>query len=152
MFCLMQLGNSVVRAVSGNFTRLENLHLTLAFIGESNNFAAIRTAMDQTVVPPFDLAVCGFGRFGNLYWVGVEENWVLKAYAQDLSDALRSAGFDIERRAFRPHITIARKVEKMGKPQLNVPKTGMTARRVSLMKSERIGGKLTYTEVYGLAL
>jgi 2'-5' RNA ligase len=58
----------------------------------------------------------------------------LKAYAQNLSDALRSAGFDIERRAFRPHITIARQVETTRQPNLNVPKTTMTAGRVSLMK------------------
>ena len=33
-------------------------------------------------------------------------------------------------------------------PRLHVPRTEMTVRRVSLMKSERVGGRLTYTEVY----
>ena len=140
------------QAVSGNFTRPENLHLTLVFIGESTDLTSIRTAMDRTAVRPFDLTVSGAGHFGNLYWVGIEANPILKAYVQNLSDALRSAGFDIERRAFGPHITIARQVETTRQPHLNVPKTAMTAGRVSLMKSERIGGKLTYTEVYGRVL
>ena len=33
------------QARSGNFTRPENLHLTLAFLGETNQTKEIRTAM-----------------------------------------------------------------------------------------------------------
>jgi 2'-5' RNA ligase len=62
------------QAVSGNFTRPENLHLTLAFIGESTDLTSIRAAMDRTAVMPFDLTVGGAGHFGNLYWVGIEAN------------------------------------------------------------------------------
>lgn len=55
------------QAVSGNFTSPDNLHLTLAFIGESERASAIRGAIDRCAVPPFDLAVSREGHFGNLY-------------------------------------------------------------------------------------
>lgn len=140
------------RALSGRFTRPENLHLTLAFIGESDDVAAIRQAVDRSAVPPFDLTVGGFGHFGNLYWVGIRPDPILSGLAERLQSALRESGFDIERRAFKPHITVARKVAASASLHIDVPETGMTVERLSLMKSDRPGGRLTYTEVYGRPL
>jgi len=140
------------QALSGNFTDSSNLHLTLAFIGESDKVSAIRGAIDRCACPSFDMAVSGAGHFGNLYWVGIENNPKLKALAEKLQNDLRNGGFDIEDRAFKPHITIARQVEANKPISMNVIRTAMTVSRISLMKSERINGKLTYTEVYGREL
>lgn len=137
---------------SGNFTRPENLHLTLAFIGESTDVKAIRSSIDRCAAEPFGLAVSGSGHFGDLYWVGIENNPQLKALAENLQNDLRSSGFAIEDRAFKPHITIARQLSTAQLVSLNVPRTSMTVTRISLMKSERVNGKLTYTEVYGREL
>ena len=38
------------------------------------------------------------------------------------------------------------------RPNVTVRETSMRAERVSLMKSERVNGKLTYTEVYSVRL
>ncbi len=38
------------QAVSGNFTSPDNLHLTLAFIGESERASAIRGAIDPALI------------------------------------------------------------------------------------------------------
>ena len=140
------------KSVSGNFTSPENLHLTLAFIGESDRVSTICAAIDRCAVPAFDMAVSGAGRFGSIYWVGIENNPKLKALAESLQAELRKNGFEIENREFKPHITLARKVEASSPVSLNVKRTAMTVSRISLMKSERIGGKLTYTEVYGREL
>lgn len=140
------------QTVSGNFTSPENLHLTLAFIGESDNISAIRGAIDRCAAAPFEMAVSGSGRFGSIYWVGIEHNPKLKALAESLQDELRRSGFDIENREFKPHITLGRQVEASSPVSLNVKRTSMTISRISLMKSERIRGKLTYTEAYGREL
>ena len=140
------------QAETGNFTSPNNLHLTLAFIGESDNVSAIRGAIDRCAVPPFDMAVSGGGHFGNLYWVGIENNPKLKALAENLQNDLRKSGFDIEDRAYKPHITIARQLEANRPVSINVNRTAMIVSRISLMKSERINGRLTYTEVYGREL
>jgi len=140
------------QAVSGNFTRAENLHLTLAFIGESENVAAIQRVIDCCAVPAFELAVSGTGTFGNLFWAGIEKNPELKALADTIQNSLRKSGFQIEERAFKPHITLARQLVTKGPVSINIRRTAMTVGRVSLMKSERINGRLVYTELYGKSL
>lgn len=140
------------QAASGNFAGPENLHLTLAFIGETDRVAAIRDAMEETHAEPFPLTVEGFGHFGDLWWVGLSKNPALSALTGDLQEALRKRGFDIERRPFRPHITVARQVRAERPPELTVPSVSMEVTRLSLMKSQRIGGKLVYTEIYGKTL
>jgi RNA 2',3'-cyclic 3'-phosphodiesterase len=141
-----------VQSDSGNFTQPDNLHLTLAFLGETNKLCAAKSAMELCSVAPFELAVSGFGHFGKLYWVGIEKNPALSELAENLHNELRQLGFNIENREFKPHITIAREVVSAAPPRIDIPRTVMTARRISLMLSDRIGGRLTYTELYGKAL
>ena len=140
-----------LRAVSsdGNFTREENLHLTLAFIGESNDLITIRRVMDRCAGEAFSLSLGGAGRFGDLHWVGIKENPALRALADRLCKGLRAAGFPIEDRPFKAHVTLVRQLRAEKPPRLQIPRTEMPVTRISLMKSERINGKLTYTEVYG---
>ncbi len=136
------------QADRGNFTRPENLHLTLAFIGETTNTAAVKRAMDRWKFKPFELTVGGSGRFGELHWAGVEKNPTLFNLAEGLKEDLRKEGFLIEKRPFKPHITLGRQIESREPIRLNVPKTSMTVSAMSLMRSDRINGKLTYTEIY----
>ncbi len=141
------------QTVSGNFTQEGNLHLTLAFIGETNQVSAIRQAIDSTAPDSLSLSIGGFGRFrrgaGDVYWVGIDKNASLSGFADRLASSLRSAGFDIENREYKPHITIGREVVAKSSIELAIPQIIMPVNRISLMKSERIQGKLTYTEIYG---
>lgn len=38
--------------IAGNFTRQDNFHLTLNFIGETREISAIKEIMDRATVPP----------------------------------------------------------------------------------------------------
>jgi len=136
-------------ARQANVTRPENLHLTLAFIGETTDIRGAREAIDGIAGPTFGLVVGGAGHFGDILWAGIAENPALAALAESVQNALRARGFSIERRPWRPHITLARQVRSDGPLKLSIPETAMTVGRVSLMKSERINGRLTYTEVCG---
>jgi len=136
---------------SGNFTRPENLHLTVLFLGEVSETAAIRRSMGARFIEPVALAFDRVGAFHrDLYWVGVRPDPALDALYRGLRDDLRREGFtgDWPDR-LSPHITIAREVSPARAPDLAFEPFAMTARRLSLMKSERIAGKLTYTEVFG---
>lgn len=138
------------QAHSGSFTREENLHLTLAFIGETEKTAIIRQIMDSTEMSPFEMTVCDAGSFdGALYWAGIEKNPTLVHLAESLRAALRANGFEIETRAFKPHITLVRQLQAEGPVTFSILRTAMTVTRLSLMKSERINGRLVYTEIYG---
>jgi len=133
----------------GNFTRIENLHLTLAFIGESNRKADICKIIDKVEPSPFDISVGGYGHFGNLYWVGLKGEKALYDTAAALRNELKICGIPVDTKPFSPHITIAREVIPHGQINLSVKETPMRVERISLMSSERIDGRLTYKEVYG---
>ncbi len=137
-------------SLSGNFTRKENLHLTLAFIGETSRVSAVKACIDSVPFEAFPLSLYGSGRFGDLWWVGIKKEPRLSVLAEDLCESLREKGFKIEKRAFKPHITAARELKTDGEIRSReVTAASMTVKRISLMKSERINGRLVYTEIYG---
>ena len=49
------------QALGGRFSRRENLHLTLAFLGEAPDIRRAAIALDQIQAAPFSLAVQGLG-------------------------------------------------------------------------------------------
>lgn len=138
-------------------SRRENLHLTLAFIGETANVEKAKRALSEICFDSFEIALSGLGKFprdgGDIYWVGIDkkgEYKKLEALAADVSERLRGAGFEIEKRKFSPHITLARQVIPSGEITFSVPPHKVQATRVSLMRSERIQGRLTYTEIFAV--
>ena len=139
------------RQSTGNFTRPENLHLTLAFIGESDLVTDIKSALSAVIAVPFELTVGGAGKFGDLWWAGVDKNPALSALADAVRGELLKHHIDFDPKPFKAHITLAREVAAKN-IQLTIPTTSMTVSRISLMRSDRINGKLTYTEVFGKPL
>ena len=140
---------------SGNFTREENLHLTLAFIGETERSEAAVRAMEKIKMKSFPLTLSGFGHFGDLFWIGTEKSADLTGLSRRIKEELRSEGFDIDRKKFSPHITIARRVQPRFSHdgiRLSVPGISMTVRGFSLMESLREDGKLIYRELYWKSL
>lgn len=127
--------------VTGNYTPAENLHLTLAFIGDYP---------DPEDVPlpsfsPFDLALEGYGSFGELWWAGLHDSPALEACVRRLRRQLAEAGIPFDRKRFSPHITLVRRAS--GVPSLIVPRATMRVERLSLMRSERGRNGMIYTEV-----
>ena len=92
----------------------DNLHLTLRFIGEVERPLAndIAVSLSQIRFPAFELKISGVGRFdqrnGGAIWAGVEPRKPVTDLAAKVDRACVLAGLEPERRAFHPHITIAR--------------------------------------------
>ena len=136
--------------VRGNFTKLENLHLTLAFIGEYADPERVLDAMRSIPFEPFQIRLEGFGSFGALYWCGLGESAALSAYAKRLRRALAESGIPFDRKKFSPHITLIRRAsfdKSRGFPGVAVPDISMKAGRVSLMRSDRAKGGMIYMEI-----
>lgn len=130
-----------------NWTREENLHLTLAFIGEYNDVERVKSALDTVDFKPFTIKTNMCGNFGTLRWVGITENAV--RLSDKVRDSLNDFGIPYDEKPMKPHVTVAREMIIDRRAVLpKVRDSSMTVRRISLMKSERINGKLTYTEVY----
>ena len=92
----------------------DNLHLTLRFIGEVEGPLAddIALALGRIHFERFELSVAGAGIFekrnGGALWAAVSPKEPVAALAAKVERACAAAGLEPERRAFHPHITLAR--------------------------------------------
>ncbi len=136
-------------AVRGNFTRRKNLHVTLVFLGEVADPTPVEQVLDGLEADAFSLSFSGLGRFrrdgGDICWLGVEPSSALQQIYNYLQSRLLPN--EAQPRRYRPHITLGREVIL----QHEVPdprRIAMPVTKISLMKSERIAGRLIYTEIY----
>ena len=96
----------------------ENLHLTLAFLGEVDvlEIPELCETVRQSVgdYEPFDIEVRGVGAFPDLrrprtVWIGVENGAEeMIALHGSLEKGLTKLGYRAEKRRFRPHLTLGR--------------------------------------------
>ena len=138
------------QGVTGNYTRRENLHITLAFIGDYGNPDEVLDAMEQVDFSPIDISLDGVGSFGDLFWAGLADNPQLAVYVKRLRRELSKQGIPFDKKRFSPHITLIRKYSCRGVKEIPVsdpPKGSMVATRVSLMRSERGKNGMIYTEI-----
>ena len=134
----------------GNFSSPENLHLTLAFIGEVSpkKIGTIKTIMNTVTFAPFTATIDQLGTFsrGMLWWAGLCEDKQLMDLQREVEHKLALCGFEMDGRKYRPHITLGREIVTDIRPWQIEP-FGETVSSIDLMKSERISGKLTYTVI-----
>lgn len=70
-----------------------------------------------------------------------------RTFTKDLRSALDAEKIPYDRDRFVPHITLIRKYTAKRPFKINVPKSEMTVKKVSLMKSEQKNGKVLYKEI-----
>ena len=134
------------RGVSGNYTNTDNLHITLAFIGEYDEPDFVTEVISEVPFSPFPISLSALGHFGDLWWVGISDNVELASYVKRLHQALSEAVIPFDKQKFSPHITLIRKA--IGTlPAVSVPKTVMSVDHISLMRSERGPKGMIYTEI-----
>jgi RNA 2',3'-cyclic 3'-phosphodiesterase len=112
---------------SGRWVRIEGAHITLKFIGEvsAEKAADIKTAL--AAVPfhnPIHMSFRGLGFFPDarrprVLWAGIKANADLGALAAAAETALEPLDIARERRAFSPHLTLARLESPRGLDGLN---------------------------------
>ena len=92
---------------------IENFHITLAFIGEvdRHGFDQAIDALAEVKGAPFELTLSGLDFFGarapHSVWAGVAPSPSLLDLQSSIERKLRRAGFDLEKRKFTPHVTLA---------------------------------------------
>lgn len=136
--------------VRGRYSPPENLHLTLAFIGEYGNPDTVMDALASVPFNPFPLHLDRLGNFGDLYWAGIADNPQLAAFVKRLRRTLSDRNIPFDRKRFSPHITLVRKAEYYGEtplPPVHAPEGEMEVNGVVLMRSDRGKHGMIYTEV-----
>ncbi|MDR2571526.1 MAG: RNA 2',3'-cyclic phosphodiesterase, partial [Oscillospiraceae bacterium] len=107
----------------GRFSLPENLHLTLAFLGECDGkqTTAVKSVLDTVIFDPFEITIDCVGRFkrdgGEIWWAGVREDKILSDLQRTLAAGLCSCGFTCDKRKYSPHITLGREIVTTANPR-----------------------------------
>ena len=138
--------------IRGRDTLPENMHLTLAFIGDYDDPEYVKGVVDSIEVRPFEISLKGVGAFGDLWWAGLENSAPLAAVSRRLRRALAEAGIPFDRKKFSPHITIIRRADgrlsDVPEEELAaISGVSMTVDHISLMRSDRGKHGMIYTEL-----
>jgi RNA 2',3'-cyclic 3'-phosphodiesterase len=95
----------------------ENLHLTLAFLGETDEerFEKIAEAIEESCAGcgPFALELAGLGAFPSIQrpnnvWVGARDGHPLSQIVEKLRPRLNALGISTDERPWNVHLTLAR--------------------------------------------
>ncbi|HZA41287.1 MAG TPA: RNA 2',3'-cyclic phosphodiesterase [Actinomycetota bacterium] len=102
----------------GRWSPLENQHVTLKFLGScpadqleeiAAAVAMVAASHETATLRLTDLGTFPSRRRARVLWAGLEdEAELLRSLAEGLDDALKPLGFEPEKRAFTPHLTLAR--------------------------------------------
>jgi len=150
---LAALARDVAQAVRGRPPPAENLHLTLAFLGQVS--AARRAALAAigaaaaAAAPPFLLTLDRVGAFrgAGIAWAGADRAPAeLLQLVAALNDGLAAAGLPVERRPFHPHVTLARRGTRAPEGIAPAPLSWRVDRLV-LMASDTLSAGPRYREV-----
>ena len=97
--------------IAGRRVRAENIHLTLAFLGDADParaVAAARPVKGRKHALPIEEA--RYWKHNEIVWVGPREMpGALRELVGELHGALRRASFELEERPFAAHVTLLRK-------------------------------------------
>ena len=124
--------------VAGQYSPDENLHMTLAFIGE---WPENVTGVLPRVKEPF-IRLKNVGAFtgSKVLWAGVDRSEPLFAAAESVRESLAANGIPFDPKPFNPHITLARKpVLPNGLDLKDIPVVPavMTVKDICLYRSDR---------------
>jgi len=124
VFVAIEIPSSITEALEGTrggvegarWQRDDQLHLTLAFIGEVPNkqLTEIADELSRIHFKPFDLQLQGVDYFGkkptkpNSLWAGVVDKEPLVHLHEKITHALMNIGLEMDTRKFKPHVTLAR--------------------------------------------
>ncbi|MCL4801679.1 MAG: RNA 2',3'-cyclic phosphodiesterase [Burkholderiales bacterium] len=102
------------RACGGRTTRPQNLHVTLAFLGDTDGgrLPELKAAAGSVAPRAFELVLDrpGYWKHNRIAWAGASETpEALQAMVVDLRAALGAAGFRFDEKPFVSHVTLLRK-------------------------------------------
>lgn len=166
-FIAIELSDKVCKKIQGiqselkplikarvSWSKLENIHLTLKFLGDVSldKVDSVKEELQKVSRKhsPFKMSIGGIGTFPNfrrprVIWIGVNRgSKQVIQLAESVEKAMTKLGFSEERHSFTPHLTLGRikqrvnledietKLEKYDKPNIPIVQVD----RLGLIKSE----------------
>jgi len=134
-----------LQGITGNYTEINNVHLTLLFLGEVADYAPIKSVMDAINHQKFSICVKKVLRFKDMIILEIEQTKELIELQEKLLFALAKQGYKVEKRSFYPHITLIREVKEDIEINTNICSE---VKSYELYASQRRSGKINYSVVY----
>jgi 2'-5' RNA ligase len=142
----------LIRHSGGRPVALENLHITLAFLGSVDG--AQRRCVEQAAaaiaLPRFTLTLDQVGHWSRprVLWLGARETPdTAKQLASQLARGCRDCGLSLDRRPFVAHLTLKRKVRE-APPPMELKPIEWSVDQFALVKSHTLPEGVQY-EVVG---
>lgn len=147
---------SKVRVSDARWVPEENLHVTLAFLGQvcaQQRLAVIQSAKCLSAQAfPLQLTHIESWKKPQLLCLCTDEIPAsLLLLQQALQLSLLNCGFELEKRPFKPHITLARRSPRISRQLLSCP-IEWQVDRISLILSDTTGVTSKYTEIWHRSL
>jgi len=148
--CIEEISNLISelkkQEKNANYTKLENIHLTLEFLGEisENQVEIIRKIFKELNYQKFTLEIRKLSNLKNMYVCYLKENPYLFNLQKIIHEKLKNEKFKLEDRKFLPHITIAREVNKKIDKELNFTSI---VDSIYLFQSTRVNKELKYIPI-----
>ncbi len=106
-------------ATGVRLVKTEQIHLTLHFLGDTS-LAVVQQELQGFSGPAFELMVDRLGSFptaerSTTLWAGLQVSKPLMELHNEMETRLVVAGYRTEKRAYRPHITLARCNQEVSK-------------------------------------
>ena len=115
---ILRIKNEILgEKFKANWEPKEKLHVTLKFLGETSgeNVQSIAELIERLTASfkSIDLVFEKFGVFRKnddlkIFWIGMKPNQELSRFAKQLNQECAGLGYEIEKREFKPHITLLR--------------------------------------------
>lgn len=154
---LSQVARDVAGAGRGRAVPESNLHVTLAFLGATadSRVSALRVIGSDVARPiaSFGLAMESVsGRAHGVHWIAAPSvpDALVSLHAA-LTRALDAEGFPVERRGFRPHVTLARNCA-LPASRARIAPIGWIVDRLALIASTPAAGGSMYRTLDSWAL
>jgi 2'-5' RNA ligase len=131
-------------ATAAKWVSTESIHITLKFLGEvpEKRVDQIDASLASLTWKPFTIAVHGVGFFPGarsprVFWVGMDAP-TMQGLTEELDARMEPLGFESEKRAFRPHITLARAKTSRLDPALVTASATFAERNFGSFTADRI--------------
>lgn len=144
----------------GNFTTLNNFHLTLQFIGHAtaDDIDQFKQVLHDTAAEstPFEITINGLGEFPkkkrSVVWAGPERDSELSSLYDELHEQFNRHQWTLQKKPFVPHITLGRNLlltETFAEleQQLQWEPISIKIDQLTLFESVRINDQLIYRPI-----
>lgn len=132
--------------VKGNFTKKDNLHLTLLFLGELNKeeINQVENIMDSIDFDDFTVEIKKLTSLKDMLVLEVESE-KLMLLQKEISSKVSKTKIKFDDKKYYPHITLVRKSSMKLEKELNI---NGNVNCFYLYSSQRVDGNLVYKKEY----